>query len=147
MKLARTVAALAVSSSLLLASCGGSGDSEGGSSDTPATDAPSAETTTTEAAAETTTTEATGAGATGDAVTIVDFAYDPTPLTVAVGTAVTFTNEDSAPHTATSTEAPVEFDTGDLAEGDADEITFDEAGTYEYYCSIHNYMKGEITVE
>lgn len=146
MKLARTLAALAVSSSLLLASCGDSGGSEGGS-ETPATDAPAAETTTTETPTTDTPTTEAGGGATGDAVTIVDFAYDPTPLQVAVGTAVTFTNEDSAPHTATSTEAPVEFDTGDLAEGDTDEITFDEAGTYEYYCSIHNYMKGEITVE
>ena len=88
---------------------------------------------------------AAGGGEGGDAVAIVDFAFDPDGLTVAAGTTVTFTNEDSATHTATADDDS--FDTGDLAEGDSGEVTFDEAGEFSYFCDIHNYMKGTVTVE
>ena len=67
---------------------------------------------------------------------------------MAVGTAVTFTNEDSDAHTATSvSDVPKDFDTGHLAKGDSKKVTFDKAGTYKYHCDIHNYMKGEIDVK
>lgn len=80
-----------------------------------------------------------------DAVTIVDFAFDPPDLEVAAGTSVTFTNEDGATHTATAEDDA--FDTGDLGQGDTGEVTLDEPGTYAYLCSIHNYMTGTITVQ
>jgi plastocyanin len=86
-----------------------------------------------------------GAGESGDAVTIVDFAFDPDGLTVPAGTTVTFTNEDGATHTATADDES--FDTGDLEQGDSSEVTLDEAGEIAYFCLIHNYMTGTITVE
>lgn len=128
MKLTRSLAAVGISATFLLASCGTSNDK--------ADDKP-------------TTTEAAGSPAgSGDAVSIADFAFDPTPLQVKAGASVTFTNKDSATHTATSNgKVPKEFDTGDLKEGASKKVTFDEAGTYTYYCDIHNYMKGEVVVK
>ncbi|OWY61624.1 hypothetical protein B7486_62795, partial [cyanobacterium TDX16] len=81
---------------------------------------------------------------TGDAVAIVDFTFDPGDLTVPAGTTVTFTNEDGADHTATGEDGS--FDTDVLEEGDAAEVTFDEPGEISYFCDIHNYMTGTITV-
>lgn len=91
------------------------------------------------------TSESGGGEATGDEVAIVDFTFDPAGLTVPAGTTVTFTNEDSAPHTATADDDS--FDTGDLEEGDTAEVTFDEPGEVPYFCNIHNYMRGTVTVE
>ena len=79
---------------------------------------------------------------------IVDFKYDPDPLEVEAGTAVKFTNEDDAAHTATSSgDVPKDFDTENLEKGDSKEVTFDEPGTYTYICDIHNYMKGTVEVK
>ena len=48
-------------------------------------------------------------------VEIVDFAYDPDPVTIEEGGKVIWLNEDSAPHTATAEDGS--FDTGTLEEG------------------------------
>ena len=78
---------------------------------------------------------------------IADFAYDPTDLEVKVGDSVTFSNSDDADHTATAKEGdPKMFDTDKIAGGESKDVEFDEAGDYEYYCSIHEYMKGTIRV-
>lgn len=140
MKITRTLAAATVVASFLLVSCGGGdGDSNEGAGDDP---------TTTEAGDESTTTAEGGGGAGGSAVKIVDFKYDPDPIEVEAGTAVKFTNEDDAPHTATSSgDVPKDFDTGNLEKGDSKDVTFDEAGTYTYICDIHNYMKGTVEVK
>lgn len=80
-------------------------------------------------------------------VAIVNFKFVPTPASVPVGTTVTWRNDDSAPHTATSDSgSAIEFDSGNLAEGDTYEHTFDEAGTFTYRCDIHQYMTAQITV-
>ena len=87
------------------------------------------------------------APATGDAVTIQNFAFAPQTLTVKAGTKVTWTNNDSAPHTVTSTDGPSTsasttrlFDSGQLASGDSFSFTFTKAGTYYYECTIHASM-------
>jgi plastocyanin len=84
-------------------------------------------------------------GGTTAEIKISGFAFDPTPLTVTVGTTVTWTNEDGAAHTIVS-------DTGvwtspRLGQGDTFSFTFDTAGTYAYHCGIHSSMAGSITVE
>ncbi len=86
-----------------------------------------------------------GDGSGGDAVQIVDFQFEPQELTVAVGSTVTFTNDDDFAHTAEADDGS--FDTGNLDGGASGEITFDEAGEFPYFCAIHNYMKGTVTVE
>ena len=123
MKLARPLAALALSSSLLLTACGDGGGDSDGSTDTPAS-------------------EAGGQRAVGRRRHHRRLRVRPHTPRGGRRHPVTFTNDDSTTHTATSTEAPVDFDTGDLSEGDAEQITFDEAGTYEYRCDIHNSMDG-----
>ena len=81
----------------------------------------------------------------GDAVEIVDFTYEPAELTVAVGTTVTWTNQDTAPHTATAED--LSFDSGRLDQGQSFEYAFEEAGTFVYVCQFHPNMTGTITVE
>jgi len=84
------------------------------------------------------------AGAQGTAaVTIANFAFSPASLTVDTGTTVTWTNQDSAPHTATGDT----FDTGELAQGASGSATFDTEGTFDYICTIHPDMMGSIVVQ
>jgi LPXTG-motif cell wall-anchored protein len=78
-------------------------------------------------------------------VKIQDFKYDPPALTIAAGTTVTWTNLDTAPHTATSTTSG-KFDTGDLKKDQASSITFNEVGTFEYFCVVHPRMIATLTV-
>lgn len=110
----------------LLTGCGSDG-----STDTTGARAPAAATTPAAAPAE---------GA--QAVAIRDFKYDPTPLTVSVGTKVTWTNDDSAPHTVTGPG----LELGDLLEGDTKSFTFTKPGTYAYVCDFHRFMKGSVVV-
>ncbi len=86
-----------------------------------------------------------GGSAEPGAVGIVDFTYDPDPLTVAVGDTVTWTNEDDFAHTVTSKdEGPL--DSGDIDGGGTFEATFDTAGTFSYVCAIHPNMNGDVEV-
>jgi len=111
----------------------GDDDSDGGGT----TAAPPAETTESEPAPS-------GSAARSEKVEIVEFAYQPDPVVVAVGGKVTWQNEDSAPHTATADDGS--FDTGTLEEGKLKSETFKEAGSYPYICSIHPDMTGTVEV-
>jgi plastocyanin len=95
-------------------------------------------------------TETTEASADGAAATIKTFMYEPDPLEVAAGTTVTWTNEDDIEHTVTAGKqgAPSgEFDEPLDGAGSTAEVTFDKAGTYEYFCSLHDGMDGTVVVE
>lgn len=97
-----------------------------------------------------------------DQVTITDGAWDPAneataysprEINVAAGTTVTWSNEDSVLHTVTSGSsngtvgtADGLFDSGDMLEGDTYSYTFDDAGTFEYYCLPHPWMTGVVNV-
>jgi len=86
-------------------------------------------------------------GAADVAATIVNFTFQPNPLTVPVGTVVVWTNQDTAPHTATSdTGSAFTFDTGMLQKGQSGRVTFTTAGTFAYHCTVHPNMHGSITV-
>ena len=76
-------------------------------------------------------------------VEIRDFDYTPRDLTVAAGGRVTWTNRDTAPHTAT---AKGQWDTGTLGRGESATLTFDKPGAYHYFCTIHPNMKATLTV-
>jgi plastocyanin len=84
-------------------------------------------------------------GAADVSVNIVNFTFQPNPLTVPVGTTVVWTNQDTAPHTATSDTAGI-FDTGMLQKGQSGRITFNTAGTWAYHCTVHPNMHGTVTV-
>lgn len=79
-------------------------------------------------------------------VSIKGFAFNPSTLTVPVGTTVTWTNEDSTTHTVTS-DSGSEFDSGQIPSGQTYSHTFNTAGTFSYHCSIHTSMKAQIVVE
>jgi plastocyanin len=77
-------------------------------------------------------------------VTITDFKYAPKTISVSVGTTVTWTNEGPTAHTATADDGT--FDTGNLVKGASGSYQFDKAGTYEYHCTPHPFMKATVTV-
>ena len=81
-------------------------------------------------------------------VSIQDFFFDPSQITVAPGTTVTWVNKGQAPHTVTSTDGK-ELDSATLQPGDTYTFTFkdDDAGeTYAYHCSIHPQMTASVKV-
>lgn len=88
---------------------------------------------------------ATGKGAESAKVDIVDFAFEPPAITLKAGGEVTWLNSDVAPHTATADNRS-DFDTGKLTTGKSRAISFDEPGTYTYFCVFHPFMKGTVEV-
>src|SRR6185312_3364580 len=80
-----------------------------------------------------------------NAVVIQNFAFSPAALTVKVGDQVTWTNQDSATHSATADDGS--FDTGVLQNGQSGSVTFSKPGTYTYHCSVHPMMKATIVVQ
>jgi nitrite reductase (NO-forming) len=78
--------------------------------------------------------------------------YDPSPANVAVGTTVTWTNNDATLHTVYCG-TPVDsanggklFQSTYMAKGQTFEHKFDTAGTFDYYCTLHPFMIGKIVV-
>ncbi len=78
------------------------------------------------------------------AVTIADFQFGPSSVTVHVGDTVTWSNSGPSAHTATASDHS--FDTGILQKGASGSHTFTQAGTFPYVCSIHPFMHGTIVV-
>jgi plastocyanin len=79
-------------------------------------------------------------------VTMSNYAFGPTQLTVHVGDAVTWTNRDTAPHDVTTTTAPVAIHSPTLTTGKSWTYVFAAPGTYRYICSIHPDMLAAVTV-
>ena len=79
------------------------------------------------------------------AVAIENFAFNPAEVTAAVGETITWTNSDSAGHTATLDDGSC--DTGTIAPDASGGLVFDTAGTYTYHCTIHPNMTGSITIQ
>lgn len=80
--------------------------------------------------------------ATSATVSIKDFAFSPTSVTINVGDSVTWTNAGPSVHTATGSG----FDTGNLSKGGSGSHTFSSAGTFSYICTPHPFMKASVTV-
>jgi plastocyanin len=78
-------------------------------------------------------------------VEISGFAFVPATITIPVGTTVTWFNKDSVAHTVSS-RADV-FDSGNLSGGATFSYTFDQKGSFEYYCKLHPSMRGKVIVE
>lgn len=79
-----------------------------------------------------------------DTVVIKSFAYGPNKVTVSAGQSVTWINEDTVNHTATSDDGT--WDTGLMAKGESKSITFTIPGTYTYHCTVHPGMTGTVVV-
>ncbi|MEZ5249170.1 MAG: cupredoxin domain-containing protein [Ilumatobacteraceae bacterium] len=81
-------------------------------------------------------------------VTISDSRFSEDELHVSPGTVVVWENTDPYDHTVTSRSgSAVDFDSGDLSEGDLFEFEFDEPGVASYLCRIHPTMRASIVVE
>lgn len=82
---------------------------------------------------------------TGTTITIKNFSFSPSTLTVAPGATVTVHNEDPATHTVTADSNA--FNTGDIGSGRT--VTFKAPtapGTYPYICMIHQFMQATLVV-
>jgi plastocyanin len=77
-------------------------------------------------------------------VRIVDFAFNPSSVTVPAGTTVTWTNTGMATHTSTSDNGV--WNSGPIRPGASFAQTFSNAGNFSYHCMIHPFMTGTITV-
>jgi len=93
-----------------------------------------------------------GSGTTTGAVSISAMSYSPKTLTVAKGTVVKWTNNDSYAHTVTSNDG-TSFDSQSISGADAYSAggtysyTANTAGTFEYHCTIHGAsMSGTLIV-
>lgn len=134
MRSRRVLTALILIAVVFLGACGGD---ESSTSDTPAT---------------------TAAKTDGTTVTMKLIAFKPDAITVDAGSTVTWKQTDPGVHTVTSgkveqgtggvTEAPDgAFDSGEIATGKSFSFTFDEPGTYAYFCSVHPAtMRGSVQV-
>ena len=77
-------------------------------------------------------------------------AFVPLLILVEDGATVTWTNNDSVDHTVTAgtpEDLSELFDSGPLAPGETFTFTFEEPGTYVYFCTIHPGMVGSVVVQ
>jgi len=74
----------------------------------------------------------------------------PAEISVGVGGTVTWSNDDTAAHTVTSgspTYGPDgTFDSSLFMAGATFEVTFDDSGSYDYFCMVHPWMQGNVQV-
>ena len=70
--------------------------------------------------------------------------YYPSPVSLVIGSTVMWTNNDAVYHTATSSTGS--FDSGLIAPNGSWNWTPPTAGYFSYYCKLHPYMNGAITV-
>ena len=77
-------------------------------------------------------------------VSIANLAFDPATLSVAAGATVTWTNDDTVPHTVTADDGA--FDSGIFDPGASFSWTFDQPGASAYHCQLHPTMEGAIEV-
>jgi plastocyanin len=85
--------------------------------------------------------------ATADTIVIKNFMFSPDSLTVAPGAVITVKNEDSVTHTLTDKTDSSAFNTGPV--GPNQTKTFKapaKAGSYAFFCTIHQYMTGTLVV-
>jgi plastocyanin len=86
------------------------------------------------------------------ASTLTDTAFQPNPVNVKVGDTVSWTNNDNTIHTviegnpATGGEVEGGFASEILGPGVTFEHTFNQTGTFEYYCNLHPNMVGTVIV-
>lgn len=105
--------------------------------------------TTSAATAAKTTSAASNANALGGPgqeikMDITGFKFSKNPITIKAGTKITWTNQDSAPHTATADNSS--WDSGTLQKGQSFSFVFNKPGQVSYHCEIHPNMTATITV-
>ncbi len=89
-------------------------------------------------------------GASADCVTAKN-CFNPNPANVAPGTEVDWKNGDTASHTVTSGQPSDNvtgsvFDSGLIKPGQDFKFTFQNEGTFNYFCTVHPWMTGQVIV-
>lgn len=82
---------------------------------------------------------------------LTDTAFQPNPVNIKVGNTVRWTNDDSAIHNVVegnpaTGDIPEGFESDLLNTGQTFEHTFNQTGTFDYYCDIHHNMVGQVIV-
>jgi plastocyanin len=119
---------------LVAAGCGDDDDDDGGGGGAATTEEPAGG------------GEDDGGGGGGAEVSQEDISFQPAEVTVGVGDTVTWTNNDSVDHDVTADNFS-SGEPGGMAPGENFEQTFDEAGTFDYVCTVHPGMEGTVVVE
>jgi plastocyanin len=124
---------------LVVAGCGGDDDDDGGGGGAQTTEQPAG------GGGE---DQGGGGGGGGGAaeVSMHDIQFDPSKVTASVGDTVTWTNNDSVDHDVTA-DSFSSGESGGMAPGDTFEHTFDEAGNFDYVCTVHPGMEGSVVVK
>lgn len=90
--------------------------------------------------------------------------YDPTVINIKVGDTITWLNKDKEGHTVTSGQSAGRFgwmsqkqggfgvpdgifDSGRFMPNDSWTYTFEDAGTFSYFCTFHPWMEGIVNIE
>jgi plastocyanin len=81
----------------------------------------------------------------GNNVSIKNFAFSVSTLTVSSGTTVIWTNNDGTTHTVTADDNS--FDSNDIAPGKTYSKTFSSTGTFAYHCKYHSTMTASVVVK
>ncbi|MFG1423037.1 cupredoxin domain-containing protein [Roseixanthobacter liquoris] len=81
----------------------------------------------------------------GVIVKIDNFTFSPAQITVTPGTTVTWINNDDIPHTVVETKKAFRSKTLDTEEKFS--FTFNTAGDFAYFCSLHPHMTGKVIVK
>ena len=79
-----------------------------------------------------------------------DSCYTPSKIVIKQGDSVTWVNEDVAFHSVTSgyyDQPSTIFDSDYLDPGESFTFNFENIGTYDYFCTLHPWMKGQVIVE
>jgi plastocyanin len=84
--------------------------------------------------------------ATTATVNIGNFSFGPAAVTVRPGTTVTWVNGDDTPHTVVAADTRA-FRSKVLDTDERFSFTFNQPGTYAYFCSLHPHMTGKIIVQ
>jgi plastocyanin len=83
-------------------------------------------------------------------VSLVNDAFTPARIQVALGTTVTWTNRDIVPHNVTLSPVVISssdnWESGLLSPGQSFSYTFTSRGTFQYYCQEHHGMIGAVIV-
>lgn len=87
------------------------------------------------------------------AIDAIDNLFEPPVVLVDAGTKVTWTNKGVLAHNVKKALEPVDFggtfgvEIGAFGPGESYAFTFDKVGKFQYVCTIHTGMDGEVRVE
>ena len=145
--MSRTILALGSAMLLILSACSGgaTASAPATAAPAPASEAPASAPAASESAAAGGAACAPSTEAGTVSAAMANIAFNPASITASAGDVITWTNNDSAQHTATVKSDPT-CTTETLANGATGSIVFNTAGSYEFFCKIHPTMTGTIEV-